>query len=1334
MLQKRYLLPLLLTVLSYAHAQQFSTLNTLNGLSSNQVNCIYKDVRGFMWFGTMSGLNRYDGSGFKIFRHHQADAAFLTDDYITGIFPAPDNKLYIRTRSGDNLYDPAKERFSAAAAWLTKKGMPGYGVIAVQQTGNNWWVAYADSGLYKMDSAERVTKVLQGNPVSAIAGASGNRLVVLYASGIIEILDGTSNKVIFRTALLSRYIDKPSLALQLFVDAQDDIWLYIPGSDFGVLYLDIKKEIVKPLSSKNGVLNNDIVNSIVQDNNGAIWIGTDHGGINVLNKNDFSCRFLQSREGDNRSIAENAIYALYKDNQGIIWCGTYKRGISYFTESMTRFRLYQHKNADNTSLNYNDVNCFAEDKNGNLWIGTNGGGLIYFNRALNTFTRFNHQPGNDNSISREVILSLYVDTNNNLWIGYYFGDMDYYSNGRFTHFKHNEKNENSLGNKTVWKIYKDQRNNFWIGTLGGGLDRYDAANGIFYHNNVNIPNSVHSNYISALTEDKKGDLWIGTAYGIDVLDKAKGIFIHYLSATHQLSNDNVSSLLCDHHGNMWVGTRDGLNVFNTRTQTFKSFGVEDGLPDNNIISILEDDDGRLWLSTSNGLSRVNVSSAGDEINISCRNYDEQDGLQGRTFNVNAAFKLRSGELIFGGADGFNLFNPAEIRDVKNDPALVFTSLQLFNRPIAVNERLHNHEILRTALAETSELVLRYNENDFSIDFAALNFINADNHNYAYILEGFNKDWVITDRRNKRITYTNISPGTYTLRLKVADQGGASNDKDISLKISILPPFWKSPLAYILYVLFGCVTMFLLRKMVILRAHRRFALQQERREANRLHELDMMKIKLFTNLSHEFRTPVSLILAPLEEIIQEEKEDRNKHKLHLVHRNAKRLLNLVNQLMDFRKMEMQELKLNPTAGDVVGFVREIAGSFTDLAERKRVHFSCDVNCNQFYTLFDHDKVQRILFNLLSNAFKFTPEGGSVSVSADVTETGDKAWLEIKITDTGIGIPVERQDKIFEQFFSVGYMNQGTGIGLTITKEFVKLSNGTIRVESEVNKGSCFTVRLPFELLPFTVKADTVVPETISVSGAVKEQTVLLVEDNDDFRFYLKENLKEYYNIVEAADGISGWQKTLSAHPDLVVSDINMPGADGISLCGKIKQDTRTRHIPVILLTAMTGDESQLRGLETGAADYMIKPFSFEIMLSRMRNILASQATVKYVIGQQESGDAVHVPTPDEIFMQKVKEIVERNLSNTSFSVEELSRELCMNRVSVYRRIFSLTGKAPIEFIRAMRLQRAAELLTKTGMSITEVAYEVGFNNPKYFARYFKMAYNLLPSAYIIAMRK
>ncbi|PSL32208.1 hybrid sensor histidine kinase/response regulator [Chitinophaga ginsengisoli] len=1363
MLMKLLLIPLLLLV-SYAYPQQssyqFSSLNVNNGLSHNQVNYIYKDAKGFMWFGTMSGLNRYDGYSFKIFRHNVADSNSISDDYIMGIYPAPDNRLYIKTRNGDDIYDPVKEQFSSAAKWLQKKGLSGLYVNSIAQTGNTWWVSYTGGGLYKIDSTGHATKILipgsSNIPVSDLKKDAQNRLVILYNNGRVEKLDVGSNRVIYRNNHIIPMIERQPASLRFFIDTQDDIWIYMPENDFGVIYLNPAKGTIRQLSSRNGALNNDIVNSIVQDDKNMIWIGTDHGGVNLVNKSDFSSHFLLNKEEDPKSVAENAIYALYKDNFGIVWCGTYKRGISYFTENMLKFPLFKHSTTDKQSLSYNDVNCFAEDKKGNIWIGTNGGGLIYYDRGAGTFTRLQHNPADDNSISKDVIVSLYVDEHDNLWIGYYFGGMDYYNKGRITHYQHNDKNPNSLANKTVWKIYRDKRNNFWAGTLGGGLDRFDPGNSIFYHNNVNQPASVHSNFITAFAEDKKGNLWIATAYGIDVLDNSKGIFVHYLAATHQLSNDNVFSLLYDRNGHMWAGTRSGLNVFDETTQTFKSFTVKDGLPDNNIISILEDNQGYLWVSTSNGLSKVTVKEEPEgQLSISCRNYDDKDGLQGNAFNVNAACKLRSGELIFGGADGFNLFNPASLPQNTNKPAIVLTGLQLSNKIVEVNEKVGHRIILPSSLSEIKEIVLKYNENDFSIDFAALNFTNTDKNQYAYKLTGFNKEWLTTDGKTRRITYTNINPGTYTLMLKAANEDGYWNEEGISLTIRIKPPFWKTPLAYIIYIVLAVSILLLLRRRVIKRAHTQFVLQQERREAQRMHELDMMKIKLFTNVSHEFRTPVSLILSPIEEIIQQTKEQEDKNKFQLIYRNAKRLLNLVNQLMDFRRMEMHELKLDPVRGDIAGFIKDVACSFTDLAERKQINFSYQSSCSQLYTSFDHDKIERILFNLLSNAFKFTPQGGTVSVEMITSSRDDKTWLEIRVKDTGIGIPPERHEKVFEQFFQSdmpgGFVNRGSGIGLAITKEFVKLNNGTITVESEVNKGSCFIVQLPFEpsgepvpqaepvLVSSPVPAITAEEEVLpSPAGlhepATEKQTILLIEDNDDFRFYLKENLKAYYNIIEAADGGAGWQKTLSGHPDLVVSDINMPVMDGVELCGKIKHDNRTRHIPVILLTAMAGEEEQLKGLETGAADYMVKPFNFEIMLSRIRNLLVRQTLVKHIIGSLETADEGHVPSPNEKFLEKVLAIVEKNLSNAGFSVEELSRELCMNRVSVYRRIFSLTGQTPVEFIRTVRLKKAAQLLSKTEMNVTEVAYEVGFNNPKYFAKYFKMAYNMLPSAYVASMRK
>ncbi|WP_236059578.1 hybrid sensor histidine kinase/response regulator transcription factor [Chitinophaga rhizophila] len=1358
---KNLLLPLLLLV-SYAYAQpsyQFSSLDVNNGLSNNQVNCIYKDVRGFMWFGTMSGLNRYDGYTFKTFRHSTEPGA-INDDYITGIYPAPNDQLFIRTRNGDNFYNPAKEQFADAAAWFRKKGLPELGITCVAQAGGQWWIAYADCRLYRTDSTGRVTKILlpgrRNTPIADLQRDKQNRLVILYLNGDIEKLDISQNKVVYRHATVRRYLTKPPLGLRLFIDAADDMWVYMPATDFGVLYVSNTDGSVRQLSSKSGYLNNDIVNSIVEDDKQLIWIGTDHGGITLIDKkNNFKSRFLLSKEGDVKTLAENAVYALYKDDAGIIWCGTYKRGISYFTENMVKFPLYKHSHTDSRSLSYNDVNCFAEDKKGNIWIGTNGGGLIYYDRINQTFKRFQHDPANENSISKDVIVSLYVNNYDDLWIGYYFGGMDFYRGGRFTHYRHEEDDPNSLANKSVWKIYRDKRNNFWVGTLGGGLDRFDPGNGIFYHNNVNLPASVHSNFISGFAEDNSGNLWIATAYGIDVLDNSKGVFVHYLSATHQLSNDNVSSLLYDRRGHMWAGTRAGLNVFDPKVQQFRSFTVKDGLPDNNIITMLEDNAGYLWLATSNGLSRVTVNDGPQGVTISCRNYDDKDGLQGKAFNVNAAFKLSTGELLFGGADGFNLFHPASLPQNNTRPNIVFTGLRLFDRNIEVNARVHDRILLPQALTATKEIVLKHNENDFSVEFAALNFVNTEKNKYAYRLDQFNDNWQIADGATRRATYTNISPGTYTLQVKAANEDGFWNEEGISLKIRILPPFWKTPLAYIIYGVLVVVTLLLLRRSVIRRAHRRFILQQERQEARRMHELDMLKIRLFTNLSHEFRTPVSLILSPLEEIMQQAEDQKEKGKLQLIYRNAKRLLILVNQLMDFRKMEMQELRLNPAWGDIAVFIQDVACSFTDLAERKGVVFSYITQSPHIYTYFDNDKIERILFNLLSNAFKFTPRGGNVQVEVTSTPTDDCTWLEIKVKDTGIGIPPERLEKVFEQFFQSdmpdSLTSRGSGIGLAITREFVKLNNGTITVESEVNKGSCFTVRLPLERCeqPEEIVTDPIIPEqpltvedlitdmsaeTTMPEPSPHKQTILLIEDNDDFRFYLKENLKQAYNIIEAADGTSGWQKALSGHPDLVMSDVNMAGMNGTELCRKIKNDARTKHIPVILVTAAAGEREQLRGLEAGAADYLVKPFNFEIMLSRVRNLLSRPAAAKHLVSPTDVAGADFELSPNEKFLRRALEIVELNLSNAGFSVEELSRELFMNRVSLYRRIFNLTGQTPVEFIRMVRIKRAAQLLSKTEMNVTEVAYEVGFNNPKYFARYFKMAYNMLPSAYAIAARK
>jgi len=780
--------------------------------------------------------------------------------------------------------------------------------------------------------------------------------------------------------------------------------------------------------------------------------------------------------------------------------------------------------------------------------------------------------------------------------------------------------------------------------------------------------------------------------------------------------------------------------------------MKDGLPSNTVLSILEDNDHYLWVSTSGGISKIAVSEEKGRFRINCMNFDEYDGLQGREFNENAAFRTGEGEMLFGGANGFNLFKPELIGRDEHAPPVVLTGMQLYSKEVP----------LPASLLSEGKIVLSYDENNFTLEFAALGYINPRKNRYRYQLSRFDKDWILTDGRNRRATYTNIDPGDYEFRILASNSDGVWNDKGITIRVVVNPPFWKTGFAYFAYALIILSALYIGRMRIIRRAKARFALAEERREALRVHELDRMKIKFFTNLSHEFRTPLSLILSPVDKLIRGLDDPGRRQLAMTIERNAKRLLHLVNQLLDLRKMEVNELKLIMHRGDIAAFIKTTVDSFTDLAEERGVAFSYETQLEHLPALFDKDKVERILFNLLSNAFKFTSTGGSVDVTLAAAERDEKGvLLELKVNDTGIGISPALQGKIFESFFqgeSPGHIrNQGTGIGLAITREFVEMHGGTIRVESTPDKGSCFTVLLPVTVLPDSSmgsaaqstsfrEEDNIArktgeyieqPSPASVEGE-RRFKILLVEDDDDFRFYLKDNLASLFMILEAADGKEGWQKALSAQPDLVVSDVNMPLMDGLELSRKIKSDERVRHIPVILLTALSSEQDQLRALGLGVNDYISKPFNVEILISRIRNLLEFRGAVEETFKKRVHIEPIDIEVgpeeTEEDFIRHAVEILEKNIANADFSVDEWARELGLSRTTLYKRLLSATGNTPIGFIRSFRMKRAAQLLEKTRHNVAEVAYMVGFNNPKYFARYFKEVYGKLPSVYQAECRK
>ena len=1356
---------------------KFTRIDINQGLSHNQVQCIFKDSRGFIWIGTNSGLNRFDGYSFKIFRHIPSDTTSLIDNRIQGIFEDRTGKLWINLMSSFVIYDPMTEKFTYDNELFHKNieiSIPSISRI-IQDNNKNIWFVNDSTGLFtyirEKDSIIHLqynsedTESVTNEPVNSIVTDSEGNIWLIGMYGILEKLDKKTHKVIYRTRFLKgHYTERRSL--NLYIDRDDDLWIYSKNSDEGVYLFETNTKNFKHFHQDSGPykLNNNIVNCVVQDDKGLIWVGTDHGGINIIDKRNYSIMIIQNNPDDIHSLTQNSITSLYNDDEGIIWVGTYKKGLCYYHSNLFKFKLYQHQNNNPNSLPYNDVNCFQEDEKGNLWIGTNGGGLIYFNRLKNTFRTIKHNSTDPSSLSSDVIVSMFYDKNEKiLWIGTYYGGLNRYNGKTFQHYLNDPDNPNSLSSNQVWEIFEDSQKNMWIGTLGGGLDLFDRKKETFRHFRAGNPNSIHSDFVLNITEDDQGRIWIGTANGVECFLPNARKFIQYEfnpDDENSLSYNVVSSILADSRKLIWIATQDGLNIFNPETQTFYHYYKEDGLPDNNILALIEDNKGDIWASSINGITNISVGQKdeGNRIQLKFTNYSESDGLQGKEFNEGLVLKSSKGELIFGGPDGFNIIDPSALVFNTKPPRVVITNFQIFNKSIELGQKVNGRIILDKSITQTREIKLKHFEDVISIEFAALNYIHPEKNKYKYMLEGFNKEWMQTTSKERKATYTNLDPGEYIFRVRASNNDYVWNNEGTSLRIIVRPPYWKTKAAIFSYIILLFVGILVLRYLILFNERIRVRNEHEINEVNRKHELDLLKMRFFTNVSHELRTPLSLIISPLEKLLKQFKDENLRSELKLMYRNSRRLLNLVNQLLDFRRMEVQKIYLKPAYGDIVFFIDEIFQTFTDLAEKKHIDFKFTTSHREFLTWFDHDKIERIVFNLLSNAFKFTPEGKTINIDLFIEpkveytqESGEQELtadrLTLKVIDTGIGIPEENISHIFDRFFQNkisggSSVAQGSGIGLSLTKEFVQLHNGTIQVESQPGEGSCFTVVLYLKAEPSKVSSnvadlsgniqlpvfeDEVMSELPELE---KKALVLLVEDNDDFRFYLKDNLKVKYNIIEAADGKEGINMAISNLPDLIVSDVMMPEVDGFELCQQLKTNPNTSHIPIILLTARMSEQKKLEGFETGADDYITKPFSFEMLESRMNNLIEQRERIRntfqkyYKIEPNEIG----ITSLDEKLITKALALVEENIANPDFSVEKLSRELGISRVHLYKKLTALTGKTPIEFIRIMRLKRAAQLLGKSQLSVSEIAYEVGFNDPRYFSRYFKVEFGVLPSQY------
>jgi signal transduction histidine kinase/ligand-binding sensor domain-containing protein/DNA-binding response OmpR family regulator len=1367
----RVLMTFLLTHAAFKSSGQerrFVHLDARQGLSHTHVKAIYRDVTGFLWIGTESGLNRFDGYTIKVFRNDASDSTSLFHDDIAGLFKMPGGKMGIVTTLGPCVYDPLTETFSRPS-----KGFQAYSIQkavdlkgAVTDNRGNYWFVIQNDGLIcyneksrkaiSVKHVDRDTNSIASNDVTAVAQHADGTYWIAHGNGLVEniVLEKRAVRVVKRFNFFhDRRLSKDDqLHCGLVLDSDGDIWVYPTNFDMGVACLNRKTNKIQYFGNTFGSprLSSNMVTAVVGDDHGDVWISTGQAGIDVLDKRTLSMTHMPHVPQNDHSLSHNSVSAMFKDDDGMIWVGTYKSGLDYFHRNVKRFPLI-NRYSKPEGLPFEDINAFAEDAKGNLWLGTNGGGLIYFDRRTGKFTTYLHDPKNPQSLSTDGIVSLCLDHENKLWIGTFLGGLNCFDGQKFTRYQHNPARPNSLPGRSVWEIFEDSQRRLWIGTLDGGLCLFDRSTKSFTRYHHPRQRALRSAYVPTIFEDSKGNMWFGTPNGIDVVMKTSGDLVHFETEKNNpasIASNDIFEILEDSKGRIWVASRGGLSLWKPESNTFINYTEKHGLSHKTVLSMAEDENGRLWLGTANGLSCATISSGKAGLRVSFRNYSEMDGLQGRQFTENAALRTRNGELVFAGANGFNIFKPQDLGQNKIVPRLVFTDFQLFNRSIHPTLSAQGKSVLPASITTNPSIVLQASDNVFSIEFAALSFIHPAKNEYKYKLEGFNDDWLSADAGNRKITFTNLDAGDYVFRVVASNNDGLWNEKGISLPIKVLPPFWKSPVAYIMYALAIVLLLLAIRKLIQDRERMKFDIRQTREEALRSQELDLLKTKFFTNVSHELRTPLSLILAPVEKLTESAATSQERKQFELIQRNAKRLLNLVNQLLDFRKLEVNEIRFHPSDGDIVQFIKSTVYSFSDLSEKKDIRLTFHSNVAVLDTIFDHDKLEKILFNLLSNAIKFTLGPGEVSVTVEVRDAVENNIVEIKVNDTGIGIPSERHELIFERFFQNDLpntiINQGSGIGLAITREFVRIHGGSVRVESEVGKGSCFAVVLSLrklsqgvhEVINEPVKPSVPDQKIQAEHGSAGKPLILIVEDNEDFRFYLKDNLKQSYSVIDASTGEEGWDKALAQRPALIVTDIMMPGLNGLDFCRMVKSDQRVSHTPVILLTARSEDEQYLEGFQAGADDYIPKPFNFQVLESRIRNLISSRQILHALFASRTGIKASELEiTPlDQQFIRDMVQAIERRISDAEFTVIDLARELGISRSQFFKRVQLLTGKSPLEIIRDIRLQHAAQLLEKSQLSVSEIAYQVGFNNPKYFARYFKEFYHVLPSEYACGKRE
>lgn len=1314
---------------------KFRHYTPANGLSQRSVQAILQDSKGYLWLGTRDGLNKFDGNEFTVYRHNADDPKSLSNNNIYYLYEDSQGNIWVGTQNGLNRYDTHKDNFVQYKQTENPHSITNnivWGMIQIDE--NLLWIA-TDNGISQInittDEIKRIHKL--GDRPNSLSD-NKIRSFLKTPSGNIWICNTSYIDVYSPTEKTFRSIDYPKKENQhthinnrptLYTDQNNTIWLgyeqglavYNPQTDrFIDFYLQEKKAIHSP------------IRSICEDHSGNLWIGT-YAGLYILNPTHTNLKHIVHDPNVSTSLSQNSIYKIIRDSRGDMWLGTWADGLNYYSRDNDVFKHIPFGNTDN-KLNYRVVSSLAEDKNGNLWIGTEGGGLNFYHRETKKFTYYKNEPGNLHSLSANNIKSVIIDRQGYLWIGIHDGGLNFLDPGekpfKFQQIEFPPDQNISLKAYKVLTLFEDKNGNIWIGTLTGGLIFYDQRTQQLSKIDKDI-----KTVMSIVQTENPDILLVGGDKGLESIhiETKKKNKIPFNDSSKNTSSLYVNCLFIDDFGHYWIGTEGyGVYMYDPKSKKTIVYGIKEGLPNDIIYGILSDNSGNIWVSTNNGISQIDIASN------SIKNYNQSDGLQGNEFNYGASFKTKNKELFFGGTNGLTYFNPKDIRKNTFVPPIHITNLEINNLPF-------------TKITDSTTLItLKHNENNFSIDFTSLSYMRPEKNEFAYKLEGNDENWNYIGNQ-RRAVYTNIKPGKFIFKVIGTNNDGIWNEQGTTLHIQVLPPLWKTWWAYLLYVIL-CGSLFLyIRKLILLRV-------KERKAKERSEETNQLKMNVFTEISHEFRTPLTLIISPLEKMVDKNLGDKQMQQQHnIMLKNARMLLQLINQILDFRKSEAGKLTLQVSKNNIVPFIKEVKKSFDLLAEKRNIQYRLIHRSNDIQVWFDMPKLKNILFNLLSNAFKFSNDNSSVTIYISTSSKKINAkltqYVKISVVNFGPVIPKERLKLIFEQFYQLDneQKNLGSGIGLSLTKKLVEQHKGKIIVSSSEAKGNRFTVFLRLgnehfaqheyaehaknieglNYISYTAEEE----ETLQIAASIEnQQCLLIVEDNLDLQNFIKEIFQHKYLVFTARDGNEALEIVLQRTIDLIISDVSMPGMDGFELCDKIKTTLITSHIPVILLTAKTSPTDQKKGYYIGADAYITKPFNVDILELQVDNLLKTRENLirKFKNDVILKPKELTITSPDETFLAQAIAIVEENIANPDFNTGIFIDQMNMSRTVLYTKLKALTGQNLSTFIRTIRLKKAGILITQTDMNISQVVYEVGFSDLKYFREAFKELFNMTPSEY------